>query len=396
MVPFIDGLGGEIVLSFELVAGVFAGYSNPKERCAAPLLDIDIAEGDHAIEAVAADWRHIERAGGATTPFQTLAVGAAAASVHLRRGETPRIVIVRRAGRPTALLPTVIGRSAGVKAIRFLGDPLSQYGDIVAVPEATREHVEAAWRAAADPRVAKLIHLRKVRADSRLAPILDRAATMVAETEAPFVALDGAYNTEPSRTRQQRRSHKRLAAHGTIRFEILRGAEAQPALRRALDLKRQWLEQRGLRSRVVGDPDWEMALMMLAGETGRASPLAVARLSAGGRTVAIEIGFEHARRWCSFLGAYEPAFARTGPGHVQIAEAIAHCVANGITVYDLLPPGDAYKRDIADGAVAVRDYAVPLCASGLAAMLATRAAPAIKGVVERMPPMLRRATLARK
>jgi CelD/BcsL family acetyltransferase involved in cellulose biosynthesis len=236
--PFIELLVSEFAFSFEFAASLAAGFANRRLRRGNRVIDIDIAEGGDAVATAAADWRHIERAGGVATPFQTLAVGEAAAEVHVRRGELPRIVVGRDDGRPAALFATVVSRCAGVRSVRFLGDPLNQYGDIIAAPGAAREHVEAAWHAAADPAVAKFIHLRKVRDDSWLAPVLDRTATVVDAYEAPFVALDRGRIPVTNDTRQFRRSQRRLAEGGALHFEILRGCAAQPALREALALTR--------------------------------------------------------------------------------------------------------------------------------------------------------------
>ena len=45
-------------------------------------------------------------------------------------------------------------------------------------------------------------------------------------------------------------------------------------------------------------------------------------------------------------------------------EAVRSCLDKGLTCYDLMGPGDAYKVRRADGAVALRDYAVGLTSVG--------------------------------
>ena len=76
----------------------------------------------------------------AVDPVSNLCLCEAVADAHRRKGETPRIVVVYDQGRPVLLFPTVVGRFCGVPTIRFLGDPLIQYGDVLASPAATPAH----------------------------------------------------------------------------------------------------------------------------------------------------------------------------------------------------------------------------------------------------------------
>src|SRR5688572_8620752 len=89
--------------------------------------DVDVLTGENAVAVAWSAWRQLELARAPSTPFQSYAFAEAAADAHRRKGETPRIVVVRDEGRPVLLFPTVIGRFCGVPTIRFLGDPLVQY-----------------------------------------------------------------------------------------------------------------------------------------------------------------------------------------------------------------------------------------------------------------------------
>ena len=96
--------------------------------------EIHIAEGDDAIALVADDWHRLVARGVGATPFQSFAFASEVAAAHLRRGETPRIVTVRRGGQPILIFPTVITTFMSLPVIRFLGDPLIQYGDVLVSP----------------------------------------------------------------------------------------------------------------------------------------------------------------------------------------------------------------------------------------------------------------------
>ena len=393
VVPFTAALAGDLSLFIDSVWSAGAALvQSARERRAARAADIAVASGEDAIELVAPAWRSIESVAGGSTAFQSLALAERAAEAHLRCGEIPRIIVVHEAGRPVVVFPTVITRWSGIPTIRFLGDPLIQYGDAIVAPEATAAHIEAAWRAAADPAAGKLIYLRKVRGDARIAPVLARTMKVLAVHEAPYIDAHRPAAPCPRDARELRRFRRRLAEFGDPSFEILRGREALGAVREAFDMKRGWLDARGLPSSVVGRSDWEHAILGLAARG--ASTLQVARLAVGGRTAAIEIGLVDGGRWCAFLGATAPQFAKAGPGHVQMEETIAHCRRNGIAVYDLLSPADAYKRTLAHDAVVVRDHAAALSGAGWLGVLAARSVPILKDVAARMPTRLRRTIMS--
>lgn len=395
--PLTAALAGDLSLFVDAIwsAGT-ALTEGARRQLARQDADVAVAVGEDAIALAAPAWQRIEADGGAATPFQSLAVARRAAGVHLRRGETPYIVVVHEAGHPAAILPGVLVRRNAIATLRFLGDPLIQYGDAVAAPGTAPELLEAAWRTAVRSSGASLIHFRKVRADARIAPVLARHAQTISRHEAPFLDLQRPQPAASGYGRELRRYRRRLAEAGEVRFETLHGPAAALAANEALRIKREWIAMRGLPSNVIGDPDWEQAIVALASEADSTTGLHAARLSVGGRTAAVEIGFLHGGRWYAFLGALAPDFAKAGPGHVQMAETVDFCRQSGLAAYDLLAPSDAYKRLIANGAVAVRDHAMAVGGSGWLGLLAERAMPAAKRILSRVPPRLRNVLIGRR
>lgn len=390
--PFAPALAFDLTVLLDAswtATAALAAHSRP----ARVATQTEILSGADAVARARPAWRHVENAGGAATPFQTCAAAQGAAKAHLDRGDTPRVIIVHDGGEPVVVFPTVVTRWSGLATLRFLGDPLIQYGDIVAAPGASPAHVEAAWRAATDPAVAQLAYLRKVRDDARIAPLLARTAWVAATHQAPFVEVRRLSTMNARDLRELRRTRRRLGDIGAVAFEVLRGEAALAATREALSIKSAWLDMHALPSSVVGDAGWESAIFDMAGDAS--SPLRVARLTVGGRTAASEVGLVHGGRWCAFLGALSPDFVRNGPGHVQMAETIAHCRDNGVDIYDLLAPTEAYKRRIAHEAATVRDFAAPLTAAGWAGVTVACSIPVIKSVAARIPTGLRRMVLRR-
>lgn len=367
------------------LAGRFRGRSLDTAEAAGAA----VVEGADAIDHVADDWQALDRDAGAATPFQSFAVARAAAEVHLRRGEVPRIAVVRHAGRPVVILPTVVRTSCGVKVARFLGDPLIQYGDALCEPGTARRHLEAALRAVADPGAVDALHLRKVRADARLAPLLRRCADAFNHDEAPFLHIGDQAPAEESR--QLRRSRKKLLAVGPLELDVIRGEPARRYLRETLSIKRCWLDSRRLPSSVIGDDDWEHALAQIAAAD---DSLHVVVLRAGGRPAAYEVALTGGDHWHSFIGAVAEDFARHGPGRVQVADTIAWCRANGFTRYDALAPTDEAKRGYCCSATAVADYTLALRPRGHVLAAALRLMPVAKSMVLRLPAPLRSLVMA--
>ncbi|HEX2215668.1 MAG TPA: GNAT family N-acetyltransferase [Xanthobacteraceae bacterium] len=381
---------GETLIAFEEIASVCASVGESLRRHPIkPTGDVTVLSGDDAVEAAAPAWSALETAGALSTPFQSFAVARTTSRVHLKRGDKPYIAIVREAGRPVALLPAVATRRFGISVLCFLGDPLIQYGDALAAPEARFHHLQAAWDALAGTGAASVALLRKVRADAHIERLLAQAARRTKSDEAPFVDLARLDPLPATRSRKLGRYRRRLAELGEIQFEVKRGQDARLLLQTAIAVKRAWLMERALMSRVIGDADWESALLSLA-TADEKSHFAAATLSVGEKLAAVEIGLISGGRWYAFLGVTAPAFAKAGPGHLQIAETIAYCRNAGFTIYDLLAPAENYKRGWASGGVAVSDYAAALDFRGHAALWSLQLLPRAKRTLNALPPSLRR------
>lgn len=388
--PFGAVLAGDVAAAVDVLSGMWATANAARSRPAGRAAGVEVWDGPDAVSMAASQWHRLEQTGAAGTGFQRLALAQTSARAHLELGETPRVVLVHEHGHPLVLLATASGRRAGLRVTRFLGDPLIQYGDALAATGAKPKHVAAALQAAATD--TDLLWLRRVRADAHLAPVLAARFALVAQTSAPFVSLRGDAMPWTRHRRELQRRRRRLQEHGDLGFEILHGAKARRTVTEALALKRRWLDARGLPGSVVGVTAWESVLMCLAASVD--GPLAAARLTVGGRLAAAEIALVHAGHWYAFLGAYDEAFAAAGPGHIQMNETMAHGAAAGLSTYDLLPPGDAYKDRLACGTVPVGDHALPVTAAGRLGLLALRTRPMLKAAIERLPAPVRRVLVA--
>jgi CelD/BcsL family acetyltransferase involved in cellulose biosynthesis len=351
---------------------------------------VEVIEGADAVMRAEADWRALADLGGVPTPFQSFAVASAAAAAHARRGETPRLSIARRDGRAIALVPAVATSLLGMRALRFLGDPLIQYGDVLAAPDARAEDIAAAWSAAVSPRAAGLALMRRVRDDAHIAPHLADGAAEIDVQESPLVEFSQPSTLTPRNARELRRLRRRLGDLGPVEMQVLCGPEADAFLSQALELKRDWIKMQALASAVIGDPDWEGALHDIC----RAGALTVAVLKVGGTLAALEVAFRDSACWYGFLGVFVEDFARMGPGQVLTADCIAHAREAGLACYDPLPPAHPYKREQATRMLGVRDYAIPLTQTGRLVQAAARMLPEMKSIFGALPAEVRRPLLA--
>lgn len=356
----------------------------PHSRSRAAPFDVCIYEGANAVEEAASAWCSLEAVAG-TTAFQSLSIARAAALAHIARSEQPRIVVVREKGRPVVVFPTAICWLAGVATVRFLGDPLIQYGDALISPDAKPAHLSAALSAAVDSQTAHLGMLRRVRTDSRLTSLLADRASVIGTDEAPFVDFSNGKMLDARYARETRRLRRRMAERGPVVLEIKQGASAVGILMETLSLKRAWLLERGLPSAVLGNTDWEEVLFAVATMSPAPLALAAARLTIDGKTAATEIGFTDDSTWYAYIAALVPEFAKYGPGRVLMDDILAWCGKTNRAVYDLLPPSQSYKHAIATGSMPVRDYAISFGPIGQAAALAARALPMLKRSIATIP-----------
>jgi CelD/BcsL family acetyltransferase involved in cellulose biosynthesis len=312
------------------------------------------------------------------------------------------IVTGRRNGILVLVCPFVATRSAGLTTLAFMGDPVSQYGDVLLEegPQAAAD-LEAAFDFALERTKAGLVHLRKVRGDACVAGLLrGRGARFTDVQQAPYVAFENGADYSafeeryPKAARKNRRRQlRRLQDVGPSSFMRLpAGPEASEAASVALRLKRDWLKQRGLVSPAVADARTEAFFRDCASGRGPDSGLEIGLVTAQGEVAAVEIAIQCKTRVAIHLIAYDARFERTGAGALLMEDSIRRACQNGQDALDLLAPGNGYKFEWADRTVDVGDCAFGLSAAGriYASFYLSWMRPAAKSFVERLPSALRR------
>jgi CelD/BcsL family acetyltransferase involved in cellulose biosynthesis len=382
---------------------------SPAQRTEPLCLAFEVVTERARFDALEADWTALyDRAGLSHQLFQSFNWCWHWANHYLdetRPGPRLAILVARRAGRAVMIWPLVSERIAGLTVVSWLGEPVSQYGDVLVEDGPERPELLAAGLDAVLRRLRPdALALRKVRDDSRIAALLDEHhARVTARTAAPFadVAVLGSKDAymaslDKKLVKNIKRCRNRLAEQGEVRTLVLREGEAAAA--RALDalrLKRSWLHRRGLASRAFSDRRIESFFAAVAGSSERPAGCRVAVLEVGGEAAAIEICFRDRDRLACHIKVYDERFEKQGPGKLLTEDHVAAMMQEGPAVYDLIGPMDAYKMEWCDAAVGVSDYALPVTRAGrmLSLVYLGVLREAAKSCLSLLPLRLRRAIL---
>jgi CelD/BcsL family acetyltransferase involved in cellulose biosynthesis len=356
---------------------------------------------------IASQWRKLTQTAPNALPFNGFDFLHAWLKTH--PDSEPIVILGWDGDTLAAAIPLTLNRSPVLTTIEWMGEPFTEYGDVLARPDVSPEAIanllQEGTRQAADRAGGiDVVMLRKVRADATIAPALRQLGlTEQNEREAPFVVLPRELDRESLISRfsanmrkELRRKRRKLEAQGNLSFAVHRsGPEAEKAVEKALIFKSEWLACRGLTSRAFSEGR-ERALIqqVLKSQNKDESPkagVAVSELALDGRTLASEIGFYQGSRYYAFLGSYDEAMADWGAGTLQMEETMLWCSAQGFECYDLFAPADSYKLRWTTDTVAVKDFSKAYTMSGKA-MLAYRQKlrPGLKSAYEQMPPALRK------
>lgn len=279
-------------------------------------------------------------------------------------------------GRLVSVWPLMAERRIGLTTLKWLGAPVSQYGDALVLNDPRRttwireglQFIKTSVR-------CDLIDFSRVRGDSLVGQVLaEDGCHPVASEKAPFVnlrqfkSIDDFRKAQSKKTRRTRRRMRvLLEERGSLTFELHRGGcAAGSAIEQAFAFKAAWLEQRGIISRAFSDKRVLEFWTGLAHQDPEQSGLVVAVLSCGQQPLAIEIGLRTGDTHVAHIGSFHPEFEKVSPGSLQMEELISVCLEDDVSTYDLLAPHDTYKERWASGSVAVHDYVLPVSAAGMA------------------------------
>jgi CelD/BcsL family acetyltransferase involved in cellulose biosynthesis len=306
------------------------------------------------------------------------------------------IVAGRREGRLVMVWPLVFRRITGLGQLSWMGEPVSEYGDVLAEEApGTRDLLRQAWNLVQSLKV-DVVYLRKIRDDAAILPLLaETNAISTGVSCAPYLDLASADSFETyqqrysAKTRSSHRRHlRRLNELGPVTFEQhTRGPVARDLVSRALIMKRGWLAQRGRLSRALQDRRFGRFLADVAQGCARPTGARISVVRCNGEPIGVEISFACKGHVFGHVIAHDLAFQKQGVGSILAQYSIGTAHREGHFVYDLLAPDDAYKMNWADACIGLRDCTIPISRiGGIYARLWLRfARPWLKSLANRMP-----------
>ncbi len=320
---------------------------------------------------------------------------------------TLAVVTARQAGRIVMIWPMVKERSSGLTQLAWMGEPVSQYGDVLLDEDTDAVSLlGAAWRFVVTELSPDVARLRKVRDDAAIAPFLAQACALPTQRlEAPYLDLASAKDFaayeqrySPRSRRNRRRLARRFEERGPMVIERHQdGARARELVTLALALKRDWLKDRGLVSPALADPRMTAFFADIAEAASHRVGCQVYALTSDGEAAAIEISIKCKDRIVMHVIVFNLKYEKAGAGVLLLEDTFANAFDGSCRVFDLLAPADGYKIDWADGVTGVTDWALPVSRKGslFARAYLGLARPAIKAALGALPMSMRRALAAR-
>ncbi|MDR3462457.1 MAG: GNAT family N-acetyltransferase [Beijerinckiaceae bacterium] len=355
-------------------------------------LRVEVLESIDEIDAIAPDWIALEQRTPEATGFQTFAWCRHWLAARQVSGSSAKLCVtaVYVDQRLVMLWPLEIEQQATIAIARWIGEPMTQYGDLLAEPgkerghwfRAAREHL---WR----HRGVDLFALSRLRGDSVLTQLAVGLKATGPRTSAPFVDLTGCREKARSQHKSVSRRTKQLARLGQVSLHVVEDPAARiETVRIALAQKRFWLRQKGLYSAGLT----HVATDAFFDRIAASGDLLVHALLVGEETAAVEIGFVHRTAYRSLLGTFNLRFAAGSPGHALTSLLLEKCAAQGLETFDFLAPGDPYKMIWAKQAVEVDTLLQPVTIWGHAGAFALkRLRPLAKRAQTALPQSARRA-----
>lgn len=349
---------------------MFAKQMRAPEASAEQTFRVKLLEDPEQLAAWARQWRSLEDSGrGSGGIFQSYDWLRPMMALPDRQAV---VLAVEDEQGPALVAPFCVASFGGLRVLEWLGEPMLAYGDLLA-----RADVDVAGGFAAalaflrrSGKRLDAVHLRKLREDALILPLLQKMGLPVASGTAPFVDLSAFADFDAflaSRNKRSikgyRRRRRRLEEEGEVRFLLHRaGPEAQALGRETLALKLEWMKVQGRISRTFSSSERLEALIAGLGEP--ATGACVSGLFLKDRPLALEIGFLRNDRYFSFIGAIDLDFAAYSPGNLQIMDTLRWCFQQGVRTFDFLPPDSDYKRSWATGSLGLGDCCFALTPAG--------------------------------
>ena len=356
--------------------------SKGKSWCTAPSAGNSLPPSSRAwitdlnqMKAIEPDWRRLEaRSTDSLVYFQSFDwcykwCQGFIANDGSGSGPQIRIFTFRKNGQIEMIWPLMlVTRRFGIKELVFIGEPLTQYGNILLNPQLITDHdIRTCWQDIFATSDADLAALNNYPAQSALKICRQTGGTAGNVTATSIMDLsrfgsfaDFVSSLKKSTRRNRNKRRNKLASLGSLEQVVYRGGTDAyaSAVQQALAWKQTWLKETGRKSDILQQQRTSDFLQAL---TDRAY---VFSLQLDGKPIAIEIGFLDGTHYYSYLGAFDWRYANYSPGKIQMEETFRWAIENNVRAYDLLGNPSTYKSDWSNVDLALASHLQPLTAKG--------------------------------
>ncbi|MFK5978031.1 MAG: GNAT family N-acetyltransferase [Rhizobiaceae bacterium] len=372
-------------------------------------ITIEILENFETLQAYRDEWLDLEsRSQDSFTYFQTYDWCEQWCRFYISDNNDLKqkslfIVAVKNGDKLASIWPLVIERrSRIVKVLRFLGEPLIQYGNILVDQNLLSvSALDLCWQKIKCQAKCDAIVLDRFVSDTPLSRLFgenDRFNSEDVETSLiDVLKYPDAESFVASQSRSSRKSRNRkrrkLEALGETKFEVIKGKSPgfTDLINLAMQMKIGWLVNSGRSTASMRDIRTLQLLTALQSGSAHASGVVAMSYSVDGKPVAIEIGFCHKLHYYSFIGAFDWEMRSYSPGKLQLEQAVLWAIENGFETYDFLGNPSEYKDTWTNHHMPIFGHATGKTALGFiyANYWKPQIRPAIKNMFSRMPVPIR-------
>ncbi len=264
------------------------------------------------------------------------------------------------------VLPLMKTCHLSVSTLNWVTDPLGQYGDVLCnKDQSLTKWMSASLRFIGRLKGIDIIRLRHVRQNSAVESFASKYFTDAKlHEQAPYLDLtafksdadyDARYNSQQRKRRKKIRS--KLEEMGAVEFNTLApGSISDTAIAEAIREKNKWLSDRGRFNRVMGCPNHIQFLKSLSRSTGDDFKFITTELSAGGKPVSWEIGFNYRGTHFAYITSHVNALTDLSPGrlHMDLSQRLA--LSSRQERFDLMVPNDNHKESWCSAKIDTKDY----------------------------------------
>jgi CelD/BcsL family acetyltransferase involved in cellulose biosynthesis len=309
-----------------------------------------VLEGHAALAQLHDSWQRLCEQCPWATPFQHPEWLRAWARHH--QPAQPWTIAVYDGERLVGLAPLFRYQRGGQRVLAFLGAGASDYCDVLALPSHEHAVVRAMLSALARRRsswdVCELDELRPSSSPlTRVALPHGWSAQITTQSTCPSLSLpsrvDELARRVPTRHWRRFEQYRRHATRaGTLVLERATANTCEPLLDSLFALHDARWQARG-KPGCFADPRVRACHREAARSFARRDALALHVLRLDERVLACLYGFEHDRTLYFYLGGFDPTAAPLSPGVLVLGLVLEEAIRRGLTRFDFLRGGEAYK-----------------------------------------------------